>query len=213
MTDKKKFTWALVGRSKGLRMGILELFFSYCGSLRLSPALSSGWLRWLKKFIFGGFSGTNKARVSFYKPMKVNITNFNLSHSKVTKVIRLIQKELKSFYECCELWLFYSANAYYTSFASSCMAKHFLGKSGVFHLHEGPEWGRTADEIEKRKSPAPGGTQMHDLTVMRRVLHLCATAAAPSSKLTYVLLWSHFSLLKLRLKYQHEHAHDGHATV
>ena len=143
MTDKKKFTWALVGRSKGLRMGILELFFSYCGSLRLSPALSSGWLRWLKKFIFGGFSGTNKARVSFYKPMKVNITNLNLSHSKVTKVLRLIQKELKSFYEYCEslvqIRLFCSASAYYASFASSCIAKHFLGKSGVFHLHEGPE--------------------------------------------------------------------------
>ena len=43
----------------------------------------------------------------------------------------------------------------------------------MLHLHEGPDYRPSTDEIYKRKSPAPGGIRTHDLSVMRRVLYHC----------------------------------------
>ena len=54
----------------------------------------------------------------------------------------------------------------------------FEGKSAVLHLHEVPDKGRSTDEIEKRKRPAPGGIQTHDLSVSMRALYLYATTTA-----------------------------------
>ena len=46
------------------------------------------------------------------------------------------------------------------------------------HLHKGNDQGHTSDRIEKRKKPANGGIQTHDLSVMRRVLYRCAINTA-----------------------------------
>ena len=54
----------------------------------------------------------------------------------------------------------------------------------MLHLHEGPYEGHTTDEIENRKSPAPGRIQSHDLSGMRHLLYRCATTAALRSVYT-----------------------------
>ena len=51
-----------------------------------------------------------------------------------------------------------------------------MGKSVVLHLFERPEL--RMHYREEKKSPAPGGIQTHDLSVMRQTLYLCATTAA-----------------------------------
>ena len=65
----------------------------------------------------------------------------------------------------------------------------------MLNLHEGPYLGHTTDEIENRKSPAPGMIQSHDLSGMRRVLYRCATTAALRSvfrlSLMYCKVFSH----------------------
>ena len=50
----------------------------------------------------------------------------------------------------------------------------------MFHLLEGPALRKHYwdDREEKKKRPAPGGIQTHDLSVMRRALYRCATTPA-----------------------------------
>ena len=58
----------------------------------------------------------------------------------------------------------------------------------MIHLHEGPDLGRTTEQIEKRKSPAPSGIWTHDLSDTRRVLYRCATTTA-FRKLWLIFFW------------------------
>ena len=59
----------------------------------------------------------------------------------------------------------------------------------VLNLHEGPDKGHTTDEIEKRKSPAPGRVRTRDLFVPKCLLYRCAATAAHNQHTLSLLMY------------------------
>ena len=65
----------------------------------------------------------------------------------------------------------------------------------MLHIHVGPDYGHTTDEIERRESPATGRILSHDLSVTRFRLYCCAATTA----LNQVCWWQALGHLFLEL--------------